>query len=190
MGATHLLAVFVAAAPGTVPDALKIDGLRPSVSRLAGEGPTLHLMSLKPPDTSAGSRLAAYCFATLNRGQGETLFANVSADWFAEWYLDGRLVYSTMLAGNEHSPGLAEPPLLISIAHPGNDVVADERVPIRLEIRKVSSDPVNLPWPAWTAQFIAGGSQGQDHTALRLRRTGLSVGRGRHPGCNVDRQAR
>ncbi len=46
----------------------------------------------------------AYCFAHIDCDKDGTLVVNCSADWWMLWYLDGKLVYSTVEKGNGMNP--------------------------------------------------------------------------------------
>lgn len=51
-------------------------------------------------------RLGAYCLAELDCPADGTLYVNVGADWWSQWYVDGKAVYDTMEAGNVIVPDL------------------------------------------------------------------------------------
>ena len=50
------------------------------------------------------TKQTAYCFAPIECDRNATLVVNCSADWWMLWYLDGKLVYSTMAGGNGTNP--------------------------------------------------------------------------------------
>jgi hypothetical protein len=79
-----------------MPAILEVDGRKYPPQTRTAKDMKLDLMPLKPPHTSVGARFAAYCFAAIDCPDTATLFVNATADSFAEWYLDGRVVHSAM----------------------------------------------------------------------------------------------
>ncbi len=77
--------------------------------RLAAEGPTLDLAPLVA--SAPGQKVTrvpqdrvAYCFGEITCPADGRLIVNAAADWFMAWYVDGKLVYDTLKAGNAKAP--------------------------------------------------------------------------------------
>ena len=47
---------------------------------------------------------SVYAFARIRCGKGGRLVVGAGADWWMEWYLDGRLIYDTIPQGNKTNP--------------------------------------------------------------------------------------
>ena len=84
----------------SIPQALKVDGVELAPRTATTKDLCTDLMFLMPPDVAKTVPLAAYCFGEFDSPIDGTLYVNMSADWRAQWVIDGREVYSTMATGN------------------------------------------------------------------------------------------
>jgi hypothetical protein len=81
-----------------------------------------------------------------------------------------------------HDKSAAACPLRMNLRQPSRPAPPEETVILRLQIRNVSSAPVDLPWPKFIDQFITSEIQSPDGAANRVKHTGLALGHGRYPG--------